>query len=232
MKRSVKIILALLVILIFSGWLYVRDYYHAQPEALEISQAAVQMGDWTLFCPEEPSGTGLVFYPGGKVEPSAYGPLLEKLSQKGIFCVLLKMPCNLAVLNPNGAKDVPSAFPEITHWYIGGHSLGGSMAAHFAYGHPDAVEGIILLAAYSTDPVEQFPVLSIYGSEDSVLNREKYVKNRANLPESCTELVIDGGNHAFFGTYGPQKGDGTATISPEAQQQEAARAMAAFMLHS
>ena len=232
MKRAFRIILALLAIFILGGWLYVRDDYHAQPEALEISQAAVQEGDWTLFYPEAPSNTGFVFYPGGKVEPSAYGPLLEKLSQRGIFCVLPKMPCNLAVLNPNAAKAVCSAFPEITHWYIGGHSLGGSMAAHFAYGHPDAVEGIILLAAYSTDPVEQFPVLSIFGSEDGVLSREKYAKNRTNLPKNCTELIIDGGNHAFFGTYGPQKGDGTATISPEAQQQEAARAMAEFMTHS
>mgnify|MGYP003473592126 FL=1 len=60
-------------------------------------------------------------------------------------------------------------------------------------------------------------ILSIFGSEDKVLNYEKYQEYKKNLPENFTEVEIKGGSHAFFGMYGFQKGDGIATITNEEQ---------------
>lgn len=229
MKRILSLVLALVLLLALGTGLYVNDYYHAQKDALEIYDSAQHSGSRILFRPEEATDTGLIFYPGGKVEPSAYAPLLQKLSENGILCVLQKMPGNLAVLNPNAAADIFDAYPEIAHWYIAGHSLGGSMGARFAGKHPDCLEGVILLAAYSANDLSSTRVLSIYGTEDGVLNREKYEKNRKNLPEDATEIILDGGNHAFFGSYGIQKGDGQATVSQEWQQAQTVQAITQFI---
>ena len=149
------------------------------------------------------------------------------IGEERMMAVLMPMPFNLAVLAKNAAEGIPKQFPEVENWCMAGHSLGGSMAASFAAENTAWVDGLILLAAYSTDPVE-LPVLSIYGSEDGVLNMEKYKKYRANLPE-LLEQIIDGGNHAGFGFYGPQEGDGEATISREEQIARTAELMAAFV---
>ena len=112
---------------------YVSDYYHADPAAEDalvsddVVSVTKQNGNW-VFVPESPTA-GLIFYPGGKVENTAYAPLLHDLAEDGILCVLVKMPCNLAVLDRNAADSIPERFSEVTDWYIGGHSLGGAMAA-------------------------------------------------------------------------------------------------------
>ena len=126
--------------------------------------------------------------------------------------MILPHALNLAVLDPSAADGIAEEHPEITEWYIGGHSLGGSMAASYI-AKTEGFSGLILLASYSTADVSHLPVLSILGSEDGVMNREKYEKYKANLPESFSETVIEGGNHAGFGIYGEQEGDGKATIT-------------------
>ncbi|MBP3544180.1 MAG: alpha/beta hydrolase, partial [Lachnospiraceae bacterium] len=128
---------------------------------------------------------------------------------------LLHMPGNLAVLDMNAADGILQEYPEIEEWYIGGHSLGGSMAASYIDKHADEFEGLVLLAAYSTADLtdDDLKVISIYGSEDKVLNLEKYEEYRENLPENLGEVIIQGGNHAQFGIYGAQEGDGAAVIS-------------------
>lgn len=109
--------------------------------------------------------------------------------------------------------------PEIEDWYIGGHSLGGSMAASYLVDHIEDYEGLILLGSYSTADLSQsdLAVLSVFGSEDRVMNREKYEESKSNLPSNFTEYIIDGGCHAYFGMYGAQDGDGTPTITNEEQ---------------
>ena len=119
-----------------------------------------------------------------------------------------------------GAADaIRRDYPTVCEWYIGGHSLGGSMAASYAAANRDAVRGLVLLGAYSTADLSAsaMSVLSLYGSEDGVMNREKYEKYKSNLPEAFTEIVIEGGNHAGFGSYGEQAGDGEASLSWEEQ---------------
>ena len=122
------------------------------------------------------------------------------------------MPFNLAVMDTNAADDAVSLLGEVDSLYIGGHSLGGSMAAGYLEGHPD-FSGLVLLGSYSTYDVRGSRVLSIYGSLDGVMNREKYEKYKTNLPEGFTEVIIEGGNHAYFGCYGEQTGDCRAEIT-------------------
>ena len=162
---------------------------------------------------------GLIFYPGGKVAVEAYAPLMKSLAEEGITCVLLEMPLNLAVLDNDVAERIDEILPDVDRWYVGGHSLGGAMAASYAAEHVEEVEGLILLAAYSTKDLTNsgLDVISIYGSEDQVLNRQSYEHNRTNLPDNAVEVIIEGGNHAQFGDYGVQEGDGTATIGGEEQ---------------
>ncbi len=71
-------------------------------------------------------------------------------------------------------------------------------------------------------------VISVYGSEDRVLDMDKYEQYRSNLPETAEEIVLSGGNHAGFGSYGVQEGDGSATISPGEQRGMTVDSMLAF----
>ena len=191
--------------------------------------AVTESKDMTVFAPESPQA-GFIFYPGGKVEYTAYAPLMLELAERDILCVLLEMPLNLAVLDLAAAEGIPEQYPEIDTWYIGGHSLGGSMAASYAAEHSEEYAGLVLLASYSTAELGDIDVISLYGSEDGVLNREKYREYRGNLPDDTVETVIEGGNHAGFGSYGFQKGDGESQISGEEQVDMTKEALAKFIL--
>ena len=240
MKKRTRIILsvclALLLVIGIGGYSYVFDYYHADKAALEAmayeadSVQAEQDGDVIWFVPKDPTA-GLIFYPGGKVEYTAYAPLLRACAEQGILCTLVQMPGNLAVLDANAADGLQQEHPEITTWYIAGHSLGGAMASNYAAAHSEDFDGLILLAAYSTKDLTGTPlrVLSVYGSEDGVMNRDSYEKNWSNLPADTTEVVLDGGCHAQFGCYGPQAGDGVLTISGEEQLRLTTEAITAFI---
>ena len=219
---AVSIALAL-VMIVGACAIYLGDYYRADYEAIG---AFLPQG--TTFKEEpdgmivfEPEGAtkGLIFYPGGKVEYTAYVPLMQACAEEGILCVLVEMPFNLAVLDVNAADGIQREYPEIEDWYIGGHSLGGSMAASYLADHTEDYEGLILLGSYSTADLSDtdLDVLSVFGSEDQVMNREKYDENKSNLPAVFTETVIEGGCHAYFGMYGAQEGDGTPTITNEEQ---------------
>ena len=165
--------------------------------------------------------TGLIFYPGAKVEGTAYLPLLDQLRQTGLTCVLVEMPFHLAIFDADAAEDVMEQFPDIQHWYIAGHSLGGAMASQFAADHPDEIDGLILLGAYLYGDYPPEDTLTVYGS----LNQS--VEDEIDYTENVVE--IQGGNHAQFGNYGPQKGDAPATISAEEQQARTVEAVAEFI---
>ena len=227
-KRKILIIsisiVATLAVIFGACAIYLGDYYRADEGAIavfapedNVSVSTIDGGN-VVF---EPQGAtvGFIFYPGGKVEANAYQPLLAELAREGVLCVLVEMPFNLAVFDINAADGIQEQYPEIEDWYIGGHSLGGSMAASYLADHTDEYEGLILLGSYSTADLSDtdLDVLSIYGSEDKVLNREKYDENKSNLPDDFCEVVIEGGCHAYFGMYGAQDGDGTPTISNHEQ---------------
>lgn len=214
----IAVFLVLLVAVMSTGFQrYTADYYCAA--AYELQAEPVEETDDYIVYGDKDSAYGFIFYPGAKVEETAYEPVLAELAEAGICCVVVKMPCHLAVLKPNAAKQVMEEVTGVEHWYLGGHSLGGAMAAGFAAKHEEELEGLILLAAYPTKELKELPVLSIYGSEDEVLSLDKYQSSIA-LADVLTERIIEGGNHAGFGNYGEQKGDGTAQIPDEEQWQE------------
>ncbi|MBE6589409.1 MAG: alpha/beta hydrolase [Ruminococcaceae bacterium] len=227
-KRKIWIITAFvllaLLMIVAACAIYVGDYYRADQEAIEafapMNEVTFRtLEDGTMVFEPENADVGFIFYPGGKVDYTAYQPLMAACAKQGILCVLVKMPFNLAVLDMNAADGIQEKYPEIEDWYIGGHSLGGSMAASYLADHTNDYKGLILLGSYSTADLSEtdLEVLSVYGSEDRVLNREKYDENKSNLPPDFKEVVIDGGCHSYFGMYGAQDGDGTPTIGNEEQ---------------
>ncbi len=239
-RRSFIIIssvaLVLIATLIF-GVVYVNDYYRIDGEALLEYTAELHDGiniemdeDGIIAVIPSEAKAGLIFYPGGKVEFSSYLPLMLECAEKGILCVLVKMPCNLAVLDVNAADGIIECYPDVSEWYIGGHSLGGSMAASYLAKHSDEIDGLILLGSYSTADISSSRVLSVYGSEDGVMNREKYKKYKGNLPSDLTEIIIEGGNHAYYGIYGEQDGDGVAKIAQKEQISLTADYIADFII--
>ncbi len=230
-------IVLVLAILVSAFALYVSDYYRADMEAIE-SFASIcdidykTLEDGTIVFEPDGATKGFIFYPGGKVEYTAYLPLMQACAEQGILCVLVKMPFNLAVFDINAADGIRDRYPQIEDWYIGGHSLGGSMAASYLSKHKDEYKGLILLGSYSTENFSNtnLKVISIYGSEDRVLNFEKYIENKSNLPNDFTEIIISGGCHAYFGMYGEQKGDGNPKITYNEQITMTAHAIANFIL--
>lgn len=204
--------------------IYLSDYYHADEDRIaafapmnEVSVTELDNG--SIVFDVKNAKNGFIFYPGGKVENDAYKPLMASLASRGILCILVDMPFNLAVFDVNAADGITEDYPNVENWYIGGHSLGGAMAASYVSGHTDSFDGLVLLGAYSTADLSgtDLDVLSVYGSEDKIMNSEKYEEYRSNLPKSFTETVIEGGCHAYFGMYGLQDGDGVPSITCEEQ---------------
>ena len=228
-KKGLRaLLLTFLLILLLTGIFfgYVSVYYPADETALAAlrSDGAVTVTRTeTGWFFDGPSKTdALIFYPGGKVEETAYAPLLREIAEGQMDVFLLQVPFRLAVLAPDRAAEVMAAF-AYENWYVGGHSLGGVMAADFAAKHAAELRGLVLLASYPTgDLAPSLRVLSISGSEDGVLDRQKLEAGIQYLPAGTVIQVIPGGNHAQFGSYGPQKGDGIALISPAEQWAETA----------
>lgn len=224
-------IFVVLLIIIIACAIYLNTYYKADLDAIEAFSPEIDIeqreeDNLTIFEPEN-AKVGLIFYPGGKVEHKAYIPLMRKCASNGILCVLVEMPFRLAVFDVNAADGIQEKFPEIESWYIAGHSLGGSMAASYLEKNAGDYDGLILLAAYSTVDLSntELDVLLVYGSEDKVMNKEKYEQSKENLPQDYIELEIEGGCHAYFGMYGAQDGDGEPTISSEEQISQTALAI-------
>lgn len=224
---STALALAILLVAFLS---YVSVYYHADQSVQQYLQSSdtvtVSRAKEGWYFDGPGTEDAIVFYPGAKVEETAYAPLMFRLARNKVDCYLVKMPLRLAFLDEDVAGSVISSYQHET-WYIMGHSLGGSMAAMYAADQeededPDnTLSGIIFLASYSTTDLD-IPALSVYGSEDGVLNRESYESDKAHLKGGLTEKVIAGGNHGQFGNYGHQSGDGTALISADEQQKETA----------
>ena len=199
------------------------------PEALAAleSDAVVEVTqeDWIVFQPvgEQPT-TGLIVYPGGRVDPRSYAPAARAIAAQGYQVVIVPMPLNLAVFAPNAANEVIQAYPEIQTWAIGGHSLGGAMAAGYVSNNPETVDGLVFWAAYPANNVDLSQsgteIVSIYGSADTLADEATVLSAKPRLPAGTQWVRIEGGNHSQFGWFGDQPGDGTATISREAQQEQ------------
>jgi hypothetical protein len=222
-KRFALIILAIFVVLIAGFVIWAETPLGPAPEALTALQSDAQVNvtnaDWITFSPVKTAAqTGFIFYPGGRIEYRSYAPILHRLAAQGYLVILLKVPLNLALFSPDVALPVFDAHPEIKHWAVGGHSLGGVAAGQFAGSHPGKVAGIAFWASYPANDSllsSGIKVVSIYGTNDGLGTIDGINKARKLLPMDTVYLAIDGGNHGQFGAYGPQPGDKPASISPK-----------------
>jgi pimeloyl-ACP methyl ester carboxylesterase len=231
MRKGLRITLTLigLILALFAVGFVVWGETPAQPmpEALAALQSdarvTVTSGQLLVFTPvANQSTTGFIIYPGGRVDYRAYAPAAHQIAAQGYLVVIARMPLNLAIFGVNSAQEVQAAYPQIRHWAIGGHSLGGAMAATFGNTHPGAVQGLALWAAYpaASDDLSHsgLQVVSIFGSLDGLATGDKIDASRPLLPADTTWMKISGGDHAQFGWYGDQAGDNPASISRSDQQ--------------
>ena len=236
-KRKRKYLLLFLVLALFlSASVYFGTYYHADETALaalnsddRVHVQRIAQGGYFFDGPSKDKA--IIFYPGAKVETVAYAPLMRRIAEEDADVFLLDMPLHMAFFAINKADEIRSDYGTGTYtsWYMAGHSLGAAMAAQYTADHLEEYNGLILLAGYPTKDLHRdgFALLSIYGSNDG--HRAMLAKNQQYRPDQYQEVVIDGGNHAQFGNYGIQKGDGTSDISALQQQEEAAAAIASFI---
>lgn len=224
--KKLLVAVIILIAIVASFFIFVKfNAYQADENALSyISNPAdgvtvEEQSDRIVFAPED-AKTGFIFYPGAGVEAKAYAPIMESCAEKGILVIDAKMPINYAIFRKNAADDILKDYPEIEHWFIGGHSLGGAMACYYLADDDNwqQFDGLIMLASFSAVDLSDcdFDSLSIYGSNDQVLNMEKF-NSRVDYLPNLQLFEIEGGNHGQFGSYGPQKGDGEADISAEEQ---------------
>ncbi len=231
-RKKIKVVrlIALAVVIIFIVgstlfYFYTNDYYHStltlqQVIAADTSIAVDQLNGSIVFSPkgQEPK-TGIIFYPGAKVEYIAYAQLMMQIAKTGYTCILVNMPFNLAVFDANAADKIISSHPKIKNWVIGGHSLGGAMACTYAATHASKLKGVLLLAAYTSTDLSKtkLKVLSINATLDGILNKTTFEDSIALMPDDSVYIEISGGNHAQFGYYGTQSGDNPATVTREEQ---------------
>jgi hypothetical protein len=232
MKRNLRWIIPAIVIgLVVTAFYWAKSALGPEPQALQALQSdstvqVTQNPDWITFSPTNSTPTtGFVFYPGGRVDYRSYAVPLRKIAAQGYQVVLVQMPLSLAVLAPDRADEVISAYPDIQHWVIGGHSLGGAMAAQYIYNNPGKMDGLVFWAAYpasnnSLVGQNRLQVALIHGTLDGLATPDKIEASEPLLPNDTKWIAIDGGNHAQFGDYGVQPGDGTATISTQEQQSQ------------
>ncbi|MCC6893612.1 MAG: alpha/beta hydrolase [Anaerolineae bacterium] len=223
-KRLFVIILLVAVFLVVGFVVWANDALQPMPEAIAALQSDSQVqvtesNGWYVFTPTtaQPT-TGLIFYPGGRVDARAYAPQMHAIANDGYLAVITPMPLNLAIFGVNKAAEVEQAFPNIQHWAVAGHSLGGSMAAQFLSGNT-TTQGLALWASYSAVDLSQAAIeaVSIYGTNDGVAAPQSVLDGASKLPADAVFVAIEGGNHSGFGWYGLQPGDNEASITRDEQ---------------
>ena len=235
-NNLIKIITGIIVIGIVSLFIWANDSYKPQALAKEAlisdNTVEVKIDKFISFTPKKIEATkGFIFYPGAKVDPESYAPLCRKIAEQGYEVVIVNMPMNLAILSYNRGEKVINEYSNIKNWVVGGHSLGGTMAAKFA-SENTAVDGVVLLSSYPIgDELKNMgkEVLSIWGSKDGIVNFENLIKSKEKLPEDTTYVEIEGANHSQFGDYGDQKGDDSPIINREEQIDIAAKNIINFI---
>ena len=214
------------------AWATISAQEATGPAIAVLRENGIEREDGKLvFRPDSPNGRGLIYYPGGLVDPEAYAGTAQGVADAGYLVVVPKMPLNLAFTGINRADGIRADFPEIESWVIGGHSLGGAMAAEYARNRVESLDGLILFASYGANS-ERFanfpiPILTILASEDpGAPDQEAFYEA---IGGSAERVVIEGGNHRQYADYRFQRGDGTATISAAEQQDRIVAATTRFL---
>ncbi|MFN2145549.1 MAG: alpha/beta hydrolase, partial [Anaerolineales bacterium] len=209
MKLAKKLLLIIAVLIVLMTGAMVAWSAASESQAEPAVEPYLQSSDtvsvendkWLVFKPADMEPTvGFIFYPGANVEASAYAPALSRIAEAGTLVVDVPMPLNLAIFGFDRASKVIAAYPEIESWVIGGHSLGGAMAARFVDQNPDLVDGLALWAAYPAESNsladDDVAVISISGTLDGLANVRKIENSVPFLPANTRFVPIEGGNHA------------------------------------
>ncbi len=206
------------ILIVFA--IYVNITYEPDDTAKEVYE---QNANSLVFGNEFQNDTlGFIIYPGGKVEPESYSPLAKKISDLGYLVVIAEFTFNLGILDSNVADDIISEYTNIDEWIIVGHSLGGTAASIYANDHDDVINSVVFLGSYAYKDLSDnnLKTITITGSNDLVLNRNSFNDSINNYPNGTEHFVIEGGNHAYYGNYGKQRGDGEALIGNSEQQDQ------------
>lgn len=220
-----KVVFALIIVILlavsaFIVWTQIT-YEAIDDSEIKLENNFSKENDWMIYG-DKNSITGVILYPGAKVEPEAYGYLAQELAESNMLVAIPKVTLNLAIFDYSKADELIGEFNGVKNWIIGGHSMGGAAAAMYADKNMDQVQGLVLLGSFAAENEtlanSSLPVLSISGSEDGLSTPEKIKQHKPYLPETAEYFEIKGGNHAQFGVYGEQSGDNEAEISVKEQQ--------------
>ena len=238
-------ILGIVLTILAVGWIalmaWLRPFAATEPAlSAMVSDATVTVQESATQIVLTPTGdvrpAGILFQPGAKVDARAYAAVLRPLAEAGYPVVIPKQPLGIAFLSTGAFESAQAAHPEIAEWIVGGHSLGGTVAAIDAEAHDtDAVAPVTGLMLYASYPASDMSatlasaVISISGSEDALATPADIEASRADLPPNASFVVLDGAVHAFFGDYGPQPGDGTPTITHDEARALISEASLAFV---
>lgn len=218
-KKFIKAVVLFIFILTIAMLTYLNtSQYKADTYALGLIDDDNYIGDKDLVYQSD-SNVGFIFYSGGKVSNEAYSYLGE-LANHDINVFIPKLYQNIAFFNKNIAKKIINENPQIEKWYVGGHSLGGVVSIMFASENVDIVDGVILFASYPSKDISDLGIeaISFYGSNDAILPIDEANEKSLFLPNDSKIVIIEDGNHSFFGNYGHQKGDNISNISNLTQQ--------------
>jgi len=243
MKKFLRIsgfvFLALLLFGLVGFLVWANTPAEPQPEALQSLKDSPEanfttINDWLVFTPANATPkTGLILYPGGRVDPRAYAPHAQAIAAGGFKVIIVPMPLNFAFLGINQASQVIEAFPEINQWAVGGHSLGGAMAAEFTASHSQTIDGLVLWASYPAENTDlstlKIEAISIYATNDGLASPEEVRSAQPRLPVETQFIEITGGNHAGFGWYGNQNRDGELEILKSTQQNQVVETTMGFL---
>lgn len=213
-----RVVVALLVVGLLAVLFWLRPFPAGSASMADLTpDASVTVVDRPTtieLVPAEPTGQGLVFVPGARVDPRAYAQVLRPVAEAGSLVVIVKPPFGMAIAQPAQPGSAIETHPEVGTWAVGGHSLGGVVASWYALDHRDQVDGLLLFGSYADGDLAStnLTVTSVWGSNDGLTTPADIERTRANLPSSAEFTEIVGGVHAYFGDYGEQPGDGAPGI--------------------
>jgi predicted esterase len=226
LRWLVAIVLALIIAMLFWGisWAtFARPPLSEAVAALE-SDDLVEVGlePWLTFTPNRAApSAGFIFYPGGRIDPRGYATLMKAIASEGYLVVVPEMPINMAVFNPNVADEIMENYPEISHWVIGGHSVGGTMAAQFTDTHRNAIDGLAIWASYPAGNSDlsdsDLSVVLVYGSQDPRVNESAILERQHLLPDDTLYTRIEDGDHHQFGSYQIKSEEDHAVVERDQQ---------------
>ncbi|TFD02096.1 alpha/beta hydrolase [Cryobacterium sinapicolor] len=226
-----------LVVIVFLAWantVRVADRAAADQVFANPNVTVTDTPNSVILAPTDDAGDiGLVFIPGARVDPYAYlYKLAGTVEDTGATVVIAKPVLNLAILDQRPLSTFTDAVPDVSTWFVGGHSIGGVRACMLA--DDSKVDGLVLFGSYcATSPKRtDLRALSLSGSTDGLSTPEQ-IADRADLLPSDTRFVeLEGVNHARFGDYGVENGDGVATAPTDAVAAEITNELSEFLLET